>query len=51
MVLVLWSQLTYEEAAVMLKIPVGTVRSRVSRLRDKLQHSLIALNTLEKESS
>jgi RNA polymerase sigma factor (sigma-70 family) len=50
-VLVLWSQLTYEEAAVMLKIPVGTVRSRVSRLRDKLQHSLIALNTMEKESS
>jgi len=50
--LVLWSGLSYEEAAMALAIPVGTVRSRLSRARSKLQ---IALSTnahpLLKESS
>lgn len=40
--LVLWSGLSYEEAATALAIPVGTVRSRLSRARSKLQ---IALDT------
>ncbi len=35
--LVLWSELPYEEAATALGIPVGTVRSRLSRARSKLQ--------------
>ena len=35
--LVFWSGLTYEATAVALGIPVGTVRSRVSRTRRKLQ--------------
>jgi RNA polymerase sigma-70 factor (ECF subfamily) len=32
-----WSGLSYEDAAVALHIPVGTVRSRVSRARARLQ--------------
>ncbi len=38
--LVLWSGLSYEEAATALAIPVGTVRSRLSRARSKLQIAL-----------
>lgn len=36
-VLCVWQELTYEEAAQALGIPVGTVRSRLSRARKKLQ--------------
>ena len=32
-----WSGLSYEDAAVALEIPVGTVRSRLSRARARLQ--------------
>ena len=32
-----WSALSYEDAAVALRIPVGTVRSRLSRARARLQ--------------
>jgi RNA polymerase sigma-70 factor (ECF subfamily) len=35
--MVFWSGLSYESAAVALGVPVGTVRSRVSRTRRKLQ--------------
>ncbi|MEV6972404.1 RNA polymerase sigma factor [Kitasatospora sp. NPDC093806] len=35
--LVVWSGLGYAEAAQALGIPVGTVRSRLSRVRDKLR--------------
>ena len=50
--LVLWSDLSYEEAAGALGIPVGTVRSRLSRARSKLQISLHhAAHLTLKESS
>jgi len=32
-----WSELSYEDAAIALGIPVGTVRSRLSRARARLQ--------------
>jgi RNA polymerase sigma-70 factor (ECF subfamily) len=38
--LVFWAGLTYEEAAVALEIPVGTVRSRLSRARETLGEAL-----------
>lgn len=50
--LVLWSGLSYEEAAMALAIPVGTVRSRLSRARSKLQVALTTnAHPVLKESS
>ena len=50
--LVLWSGLPYEEAATALAIPVGTVRSRLSRARSKLQTALNSpAHAVLKESS
>ena len=40
-VLVAWSGLSYDAAAVALGIPIGTVRSRLSRGRHKLQAALV----------
>jgi len=49
---VLWSDLSYEDAATALDIPVGTVRSRLSRARSKLQIALASpALTVLKESS
>jgi RNA polymerase sigma-70 factor (ECF subfamily) len=47
--LVLWSGLSYEDAAQALGVPVGTVRSRLARARAALGTSL-APATLTKES-
>jgi RNA polymerase sigma-70 factor (ECF subfamily) len=38
--LVVWTGLTYEQTAAALEIPVGTVRSRLSRARQRLAASL-----------
>lgn len=38
-----WEQLTYEEISAALRVPVGTVRSRLNRARQRL----VRLNTIE----
>jgi RNA polymerase sigma factor (sigma-70 family) len=51
-ILVFWSGLSYEEAATALAIPVGTVRSRLSRARAKLHVAMTpAARAVLKESS
>ncbi len=40
LLLVTWGDLSYEQAAVALGVPVGTVRSRVHRARSKLRRAL-----------
>jgi RNA polymerase sigma factor (sigma-70 family) len=44
--LVLWSELTYADAATALGVPIGTVRSRLASARAKLNHSAPARNTI-----
>lgn len=41
LLMVALEELSYEEAAVMLSIPIGTVRSRVSRARTRLRQRLL----------
>jgi RNA polymerase sigma factor (sigma-70 family) len=42
LILVAWEQLSYDEAAQALVIPVGTVRSRLSRARSRIRAALAA---------
>ncbi|MGH2399766.1 MAG: RNA polymerase sigma factor [bacterium] len=48
-VLVAWEELDYEAAAIALGIPVGTVRSRLSRARRRLSDSLASAHIQEQE--
>jgi RNA polymerase sigma-70 factor (ECF subfamily) len=41
--LVAWAELSYEQAAQALEIPVGTVRSRLHRVRVKVRRAVAAL--------
>ncbi|WP_245642482.1 RNA polymerase sigma factor [Nonomuraea candida] len=47
LLLVAWSDMTYEEAARALGIPVGTVKSRLNRARRKVRRTLGEINPLE----
>ncbi|MPZ23660.1 MAG: sigma-70 family RNA polymerase sigma factor [Dehalococcoidia bacterium] len=42
LLLVAWAELTYVEAAQALGVPIGTVRSRLSRAREKVRRRLLA---------
>jgi RNA polymerase sigma-70 factor, ECF subfamily len=44
--LVLWSELSYADAATALGVPIGTIRSRLASARAKLNHSAPATNTI-----
>lgn len=49
LLLIAWADLTYSEAALALGIPVGTVRSRLSRIRVKTRAALGGTNPLRHE--
>ena len=36
LLLVVWGELTYAEAATALSVPIGTIRSRIARARQRL---------------
>ncbi|TDC07128.1 RNA polymerase sigma factor [Nonomuraea longispora] len=47
LLLIAWGDLTYEETARALRVPIGTVRSRLSRARRKVAHALGGVNPVE----
>jgi RNA polymerase sigma-70 factor (ECF subfamily) len=49
LLLIAWAELTYDEAAQALGIPVGTVRSRLSRIRAKIRAALGETNPLRNQ--
>lgn len=50
LLLVVWAELSYEETARALQVPVGTVRSRISRARAQLRRELERPVALESPS-
>ncbi|GAA3475049.1 RNA polymerase sigma factor [Nonomuraea roseola] len=49
LLLVAWADLTYEDVALALDIPVGTVRSRLHRLRTKVRRALGGIDPFREE--
>jgi RNA polymerase sigma-70 factor (ECF subfamily) len=49
LLLIGWAELSYEQAALALDIPVGTVRSRLNRARRKLRAALGETNPLDEQ--
>jgi RNA polymerase sigma factor (sigma-70 family) len=45
LLLVDWAELTYDQAALALRVPVGTVRSRLNRARRKIREALDDINS------
>lgn len=46
LLLVDWAELSYDQAAVALRVPVGTVRSRLNRARRKVREALGGVNPI-----
>ncbi|WP_307796817.1 RNA polymerase sigma factor [Actinomadura barringtoniae] len=49
LLMIVWAELTYEEAAQALDLPLGTVQSRLHRIRKKLRRSLGDLARFKEE--
>jgi RNA polymerase sigma factor (sigma-70 family) len=49
LLLIGWAELTYEQTALALDIPVGTVRSRLNRARRKVRAALGETNPLDEQ--
>jgi RNA polymerase sigma-70 factor (ECF subfamily) len=47
LLLIAWAELSYQEAALALGVPVGTVRSRLHRIRKKARRALGGADPLE----
>jgi RNA polymerase sigma-70 factor (ECF subfamily) len=46
---VAWSELSYEQAAAAMDVPVGTFRSRVNRARARLRRALADATTSDSQ--
>ncbi|MGD0068553.1 MAG: sigma factor-like helix-turn-helix DNA-binding protein [Streptosporangiaceae bacterium] len=46
LLLVDWGELSYDQAALALRVPVGTVRSRLNRARRKVREALGGVNPI-----
>ena len=49
LLLVDWAELSYDQAALALHVPVGTVRSRLNRARRKIREALDDINSTRPE--
>ena len=49
MLLVDWAELSYDQAALALDVPAGTVRSRLNRARRKIREALDDINSIPPE--
>lgn len=51
LLLIAWAELTYDEAAQALGVPIGTIRSRLHRIRKKIRRALGGANPLEENAT